>query len=121
MLRDIDNFYLQKQEPLKSCFQGLRDFILNYDQNFTESWKYGMPCFCYKSKPFCYLWTDKKLHIPYILMVEGRNIEHAALVQGSRSRMKILLIDPEKDLPVETIDTIFKMAMKLYNQNAKLR
>ena len=114
MLRDIDNFYFLKPEPLKSCFQGLRDFILNYDHNLNESWKYGMPCFCYKRKPFCYLWTDKKLHIPYILMVEGRNIEHPALVQGTRARMKILLVNPEEDLPVETIDSIFQMAIKLY-------
>lgn len=114
MLREIDNFYLQQEEPLKSCFQALRHFILNYNENITEAWKYRMPCFCYKKKPFCYLWKDKKTKMPYILMVEGRNINHPSLSAGDRARMKVLLIDPGADLPTDTIDAIFQLGMKLY-------
>ena len=113
MLREIDNFYLQKQEPEKSCLLALRQFILDYDDNITEAWKYRMPMFCYKGKMFCYLWLDKEVR-PYLGIVEGRKINHPSLIAGKRSRMKIMMIDAEKDLPVKTIDTIFRKAMLLY-------
>ena len=114
MLRDMDNFYLQQNEPAKSCLLALRNYILTYDADIAEAWKYKMPFFCYKGKMFCYLWVHKKTHQPYIGIVEGKNIDHPALVMENRSRMKILFIDTEKDIPIKTIATIFKMAMKLY-------
>jgi len=49
-----------------------------------------MPCFVYNKKQFCYLWTDKKTNNPYLLIVEGKNIDHPLLEQGDRKRMKIL-------------------------------
>jgi hypothetical protein len=114
MIRSIDDFYLQKEEPEKSCFLALRTFILNYNAQMTETWKYGTAFFCYKEKMFCYLWTDKKTKQPYIGIVQGIKIDHPALIQGNRTRMKILMIDPEKDLPVKTMNTIFKEAIKFY-------
>lgn len=97
----------------------MRAYILTYDTNLTEAWKYKMPFYCYKGKMFCYLWTNKKTGQPYMGIVEGRNIEHPKLIQEKRSRMKILLLDPDKDLPLKTISTIFKMAMAVYNQQNK--
>ena len=114
MHKQTNDFYLNKEEPIKSCLLALRDIILNYDKEITEMLKYGMPCFCYKGKHFCYLWIDKKTKQPYILIVEGRKIEHPNLITGDRSRMKILLIDPGKDIPVKTIYKIFDMAAKFY-------
>ena len=115
MQNEIENFYLSKEEPVKSCLLALRDIILKYNKDISEGWKYGMPLFNYKGKMFCYLWIDKKSGNPYILMVEGRKIEHPKLVKGNRARMKILLIDPRKDIPVRTIKTIFKMAIEFYD------
>lgn len=116
MLEEGTDFYLGKNEPLKSCLLALRDIILANGGDFSETTKYGMPCFCYLGKPFCYLWVDKKIKNPYILMVEGRNIDHPALVQGNRAKMKILWIDPDQDIPVEAINAIFSIAMKLYRK-----
>jgi Domain of unknown function (DU1801) len=69
MLSDIDNFYLQKKEPVKSCLLALRDIILAGDKDISASWKYGMPFFCYNGKMFCYLWVHKKYDRPYIGML----------------------------------------------------
>ncbi|WP_341214905.1 DUF1801 domain-containing protein [uncultured Wocania sp.] len=59
-----DHFYFNKQEPNKSCLLTMRNMVLKYDKNITETLKYGMPCFCYKGKMFYYLWVDKKLMTP---------------------------------------------------------
>ena len=107
-LSDIDYYYEQKEEPVKSCMLAVRNWILNSNHGFTEAWKYRMPCFCYNGKAFCYLWTDKKIKLPYILFVDGRKIEHPLLVQGDRKRMKIMYLDPNQDLPTASLTEIFE-------------
>jgi hypothetical protein len=114
MLEELHNYYLNKEEPNKSCLLALRSIILDQDKNITETQKWGMPCFCYKKKMFCYLWTDKKTDEPYILMVEGKYLDHPELEQGDRSRMKILRLNPNKDLALRTIETILQKALDLY-------
>ena len=114
MIRESDEYYLNKEEPNKGCLIALRSMILQQDPDISETRKYGMPCFCYKKKMFCYLWTDKKTDEPYMLMVEGKHLIHPALETGKRSRMKIFRVDPNKDLPKKTIDNILQKALDLY-------
>lgn len=114
MIEDLTNYYLNKTEPNKSCLLALRSIILNQDINISETRKFGMPCFCYKKKMFCYLWTDKKTDEPYILMVEGKFLDHPKLEEGNRSRMKIFRINPNKDLPIKSIENILQKALDLY-------
>ena len=114
MISEIDNYYLKKDEPNKSCLLALRHIILDQDKDISETMKWGMPCFCYRKKMFCYLWTDKKTDEPYILMVEGKHLNHPELEVGSRSRMKIFRVDPNSDLPNTTIQLILNQALDLY-------
>jgi len=114
MLRPIDNYFLQKEEPVKSCLQFLREHILKQDIHITEAWKYGMPFFCYNGKMFCYLWVHKKWLQPYIGIVEGKKINHPDLIVEKRARMKILLLDPNKNLPMKKINAILKDVISLY-------
>jgi hypothetical protein len=86
----------------------LRQLILRYDDKISERGNIKCPFFCYKGKMFCYVWLDKKTHQP------GRNIDHPSPIKGERSRMKIPMLNPNKDLPVKTIDAIFKKAMLFY-------
>ena len=114
MVKELDNYYLNKEEPNKSCLLALRSIILDQDRNITETLKWGMPCFCYKKKMFCYLWIDKKTNGPYILMVEGKYVDHPELEEGKRSRMKIFRVNANKDLPIKTIKIILQKAIDLY-------
>jgi hypothetical protein len=118
MLREIDIFFIDQPEPAKECLIFLRQFILAYNRDITEAWKYKMPFYCYKGKMFCYLWVDKKTHQPYIGIVEGRKIEHPLLLIEKRSRMKIMMFDAEEDIPVKAIDTILRMALDIYKRPA---
>lgn len=118
MLAELQNYYLNKPEPNKSCLLTLRSIILEQDENITETRKYGMPCFCYKKKTFCFLWTDNKTDEPYILMVEGKYLDHPQLEKGDRSRMKIFRINPTKDLPIKAIKNILQQALELYKNGS---
>lgn len=121
-MREVDFYFLEKDEPIKSCLLALRNYILSHDTTIVETRKYGMPCYCYMNKAFCYLWTDKKTDEPYILFVEGKHLNHQRLEVGKRSRMKIFRIDPYKDLPMATIESLLNNALDLYkNGTIKLK
>ena len=113
MKEKLEHFYFDKEEPNKSCLLALRDIILQHHSEFSETVKYGMPCFTFQGKAICYLWTDKKTHEPYILFVDGNKIEHPDLESGERSRMKILRINPIIDIPINTVHTIMQLALDL--------
>ena len=80
-MRELDNFYLQQDEPIKGTLLALRKIILQQDEDVTNTWKYGMPFFCYKGKMFCYLWFHKKHKQPYIGIVEGKRFDEPFLIQ----------------------------------------
>ena len=116
MISALDKYYLQQAEPIKGTLLALRDLVLKMDKDITNTLKYGMPFFSYKGKMFCYLWIHKKYKQPYIGIVEGKSFNETYLIQENRSRMKIFLIDPEKDLPIEIIDHILHKALALYKK-----
>lgn len=116
MLNPLDTYYAKQEEPVKSCLQFLRAYILKADPGITEALKYGMPFFCYKGKMICYLWIHKHLLQPYLGVVDGKLIDHPDLVVEKRARMKILLIDPGKNIPVKKIDVILKEILKLHKK-----
>ncbi|EAZ80889.1 DUF1801 domain-containing protein [Algoriphagus machipongonensis] len=113
VLKDIEQFFFRQPEPNQSCFLALRNLILAHDPAITETVKYSMPCFCYLKKALCYLWLDKKSQEPYILFVDGKALQHPMLESGDRAKMKILRIDPEKDLPKELISEILLEAISV--------
>lgn len=113
-MKPLDQFYDQQAEPIKSIFLAVKEIILSIDEDITNELKYGMPFFCYKGKMFCYLWTHKQHRQPYIGIVEGKHFDQPFLIQEKRSRMKIMLLDPLRDLPVTTIRSIILQAIDLY-------
>lgn len=115
-MEKMDHFYLDSEEPIKSCLLALREIILRQNPEISATWKYGMPFFCFRGKMFCYLWIHKKLGQPYLGIVEGKHFDQPFLIQEKRSRMKIMLFDPEEDLPLETIESILQQALKLYQK-----
>jgi len=112
-MKPIDNFYNGKQEPVKSCLLALKLIIENYNSDFEARWYYRLPCLMYQNKIFCYLWIDKKTQFPSIEIGKGIEINHPDLIQGNRVFVKLLFINPEKDIPIKNIYEIFDMAMKL--------
>lgn len=116
MVRELDQYYFNKEEPNKSCLLTLRQLILEQDDRVTETRKWGMPCFCFQKKMFCYLWTDKKTDEPYLLMVEGKHLHHPELEEGGRSRMKIFRVNPNQDLPLDTLQQLLNDALDLYRK-----
>lgn len=111
MTREVDNFYLNQEEPNQSCFLALRRILHEHDSLITDSMRYSMPCFRFKNKAFCYLWTDKKTNEPYLLFVEGKQLNYPELESGDRSRMKILRVNPNADLQIHLIKSIIKSAV----------
>ena len=113
-MKQLDDFYLKQEEPVKGLFLALKEIILKQDPEITHVLKYGMPFFCYKGKMFCYLWIHKKHKLPYIGIVEGKHFDESFLLQEARSRMKIMLLNAGEDLPLEQIEKVVQKAINLY-------
>jgi hypothetical protein len=112
-MKDIDIYFDQKAEPVKGSLAALRQFILSYADGVSEVWRYQMPFYCIDGKRFCYLWVDKKRHQPYIGFVDGREMEHSALISEKRSRMKIFIVDPTENWDQDTISLLLDQAINI--------
>lgn len=113
MLSPVDQYFSAKSEPLGSCLQFLRGFILNMGPDVREEWRYGMPFYTWKGKRFCYLWVHKKYEIPYVGFVDGNQMDHPALLSEKRSRMKIWLVDLKEDVDVATLKVLLEESILL--------
>ena len=111
-----EKFYDKWEEPSKSCFLTLRQIILDTNFELSETTKYGMPCFICESRPVLYLWSEKSTNEPYVLFAQGDNIYHPRLVSGTRKKMKVLPIDPNEDIPVETLEHLIGMSINSLTQ-----
>lgn len=113
-MREIDKFYYEQKEPIKSCLEALKSIILDYCPEFEHVWKYRLPCFIYKERIFCYLWIDKKSQQPYLAIGQGIKIDHPMLIQEKRTWSKRLNINASEDIPIDVIYEIFDMVMEHY-------
>ena len=114
MISELEAYYVSKEEPVRSTLLALRSYILDFNEDMSETWTHRMPMFRYKGKLFCYLWIDKKTYQPYMGIYKGIDIDHPQLHLGNRNKMKVIYFDENKDIPTDTIDEIFNMALKLY-------
>jgi hypothetical protein len=113
-LKELDHYYLQQPEPQRGCLLALRDIILSLDDSISPAWKWQLPFFCYRGRMFCYLNFHKKFKLPYLALVDGHRLDYPELLAENRSRMKILLVDPEKDLPLALLHEILRAAIALH-------
>lgn len=115
MVREADNYFIQLPEPAQGCLLAMRHYLLQYNNSsLTEAWKYRMPFYMYNGKMFCYLWTNKDTGQPYLGIVNGKLIEHPLLVADNRSRMKVLMLDGEKHIPIHIIADILALAVSVH-------
>jgi hypothetical protein len=49
-------------------------------------------------------------------MVEGKYFDHPDLIIQKHPRMKMMLLDPNNDLPIATIEAIFKRLLSCINR-----
>ena len=113
-VKELDSYYMQHQEPVRGCLLALRDIILAQDENIVPAWKWRLPFFYYKRGMLCYLYFHKKYQQPYLAIMDGNRIDHPALLAEDRKRIKIMLVDPNVDLPIETISEILRQAIVLH-------
>src|SRR5690554_7337932 len=99
MNEKLHDYYMNKEEPNKSCLFVLRDIILEQDEQITESIKWNSPCFSYKNRMFCFFMIDKKTNQPYLLM---RSEEHTSELQSRPHLVCRLLLEKKKKKKIQT-------------------
>jgi hypothetical protein len=112
MLSDLENFFISQPEPRRSVYMHLRTHIPTLSSGITPEWKYRLPFFYLNGRMLCYLWYDKKTNDPYIGICDGYLMDHPALEMQDRKRIKILRLDPNKDLNMNLIDEVLLLAIQ---------
>lgn len=103
-MNPIQEYFYRIEEPERSTLLFLRDKILTSDpENITETFSFGLPFIKYKKKMLCYFYYSKKYQKHYLSFYHGDRLDYPELIQDGRKKFKILLIDPEEDIPVEFI------------------
>lgn len=113
-MKEIDLYFEALSEANYAYLLTVREFIKNYHDDISEEWKYSVPFFYFRKKPFCYLYKDKKTDQPYIGIPRANKIEHVALIKGDRKKMKILPLDNQTEIPYDLITEIFELLIPLY-------
>ncbi|RME95596.1 MAG: DUF1801 domain-containing protein [Bacteroidetes bacterium] len=119
MLSPLEAAYQRHEEPIRGCLLATREILLQAEPALKESLKWGMPFFSYRGKICCYFWIDKKRSLPYIGWVDGRSMSHPLLEWGSRSRIKIMWLNPAADIPFESINELLLLAKHIIAQKLK--
>jgi hypothetical protein len=113
MLQKANNSFANLPEPDRSCLLYLRELILDFSSDISESWKFNTPFYYYKGKWLCFISYDKKTRVIYVSMVNGYKITHPKLLSEGRKKMKIFYVDAEKDTDVKSLKAILRKAVVL--------
>lgn len=112
MLNPLENHFLKQPEPQQSCMLFLRKWLI--EQGLEEQYKYMTAMYYFKGKAFCYMTVSGKEKNLYLGFIKGHLMKHPKLEQEGRKQIKVIYLNPEKDLPIKTLNEIVKMAKKLY-------
>lgn len=108
-MNPLQEYYFKIQEPERSILLYLRQQILASDpENITETLSFGLPFFKFKMKMLCYFYFSKKHRLHYLSFYHGDRVDHPLLLSEGRKKFKILLLDPEKDIPIDEIHSVLK-------------
>ncbi|MFY0605922.1 MAG: DUF1801 domain-containing protein [Cyclobacteriaceae bacterium] len=110
----LDQYFEEKDEPMKGCLLAIKDCMLRYDERIKMSWKWRTPFFSYGDKMLAYLTIHKKTNLPYLGFWNRKNITHPALKSEGRKVVKVYYLDPEEDIDVDTLHEILSEVVSLY-------
>ena len=89
----------------------LRDYILHFDSEIIETFKYQCPFFMFKGM-FCYLTFDKKIKTVALGFVKGYKLEDRyGLVSTDRKQIRKLHFKEVEDIDEEILQYYFKQAL----------
>ncbi len=112
-MKAIEAYYESLPEPMQGFMLAIRQIILELDEEIEETWKWSTPFFTYRKRMLCYLWKDKKTLEPYLSIYGGDALNHPELVQKHKAKIKKLMLNTTKDIPVDTIKEILSEGCRL--------
>lgn len=110
-MKELEEFYCLHPEPTKGCLLALRTIILGCHDLMRETWKYQTAFFTLDDEVCCYLLMDKKKKWPYVGIIRGNEIDHEQLIHAGRKKIKVFMVDPEKDIPIDSLNSLLNSVL----------
>ncbi len=102
-MNPIQNYFLNIPEPEQSMLLYIRDQILHSCELMSETFSFQLPFLKYKGKMLCFFHYSKKHKCYYLSFYHGDRLQHPLLLSEGRKKFKILLINPDEDIPIDLI------------------
>ncbi|EDP95491.1 DUF1801 domain-containing protein [Kordia algicida OT-1] len=115
-MKPAENYILQQPEPYKTILLQLQVLIENTFQEIELKYKYRIPFYYYKGKPFCYLNASHKRQFVDVGIVKGGEIQihKECLVTEKRKKMASLRYKTIEDIKAEILIEVLKNAASFY-------
>lgn len=113
-MNPAEQYILQQADPWRDMLLQLKVLIEKRVPESTLLYKYGIPFFYLKGRPFCYLIATKKY--ADVGIVRGslltNNTDH--LEKGKRKTVRSLRYKKPEDLDLDILHTVLDEAARLY-------
>ncbi|MFK8056416.1 MAG: DUF1801 domain-containing protein [Saprospiraceae bacterium] len=115
----LESFYQDLPEPHGDTLIACRDFVLSLDLGLVPVFKWRTPVFDWSGKNVCYFHYEAKKNRCYIAFSAGRFIECALLRAEGRKSMRFIVLNPDVDLPVESIQSCVEQVVAHLKEGRK--
>ena len=111
-MNPAENYILNQPEPFKSILLQLQIIIETTLPELELKYKWSMPYYYHKNKPFCYLNVTKEYVDIGFRFSEGLKAFNKYLVSENRKVMKSLRYYSERDINREILTGVLQMIEK---------
>ena len=117
----IERFFEDQKEPVRSSLQVLRELILGLNEHMSMIWKYDVVFFCFHDLICCSLRVDRHTGKPCIVFAEHCLPDHRDLIKQDDKGLKKLIISPEADIDLDTIEHLLGEMIRLAEEKLQVR
>jgi len=123
-MNPAENYILKQKEPFQAIFLFVREIILKTLPEMEEKFKYGLPFYYYKNKPFCFFNVSKsntelkrKESFADIVFVKGfelKGFDKQLIAGNKRTLMKSIPYFSLEEVDPIQLKKILLQASQLY-------
>ena len=104
----LENYFEALPEDYREVMLVVRDFLRGGPYHFEERYRWSTPTYYADGRYVCYLYYKAKEGRAYVGFGRAAGVEHPLLLAEGRKQIRILVLDPRTDVPLEGIGEVLE-------------
>lgn len=113
-MTNLEDYYLKRSEPIQGCLFALKHIIMGVNKEIIHTRIFQIPFFVYKNWRLAFLQVYGK-KILFSIVVDHRLYSEQKGYRRRDGMGTTLLLDPNKDIPIEIILQSIHEQIELYD------